>query len=125
MASFSNAEIQEIKNYLGYGNLTADARPYFDIAMTFEDVIQTNVDDWGKTYVTGTILVNIRACDTAMAPSALTPRMTFEVGCEGARPNPNELKDLNRLRSHWIGLLSQTLKVPVFKMNTGNCITQG
>ena len=63
MSTFTTDEIQEIKGRLGYGNLTANARPYFDIAMVFEDIVQNFTDDYGIARVRTVILPQLRTLD--------------------------------------------------------------
>ena len=109
--AFTDAEIAEIKRYLGYGNMTVGALPYFDVTAVFETVVASYTSDDGITYVRSTVLVNLRACDAALAPSQLTGRMkAVKVG--PIELNVNELEKLAALRSWWIDRLSETLRIP-------------
>lgn len=108
--AFTDPEIQEIKARLGYGSLTALARPYFDIALVFETVVQDNANDYGESQVRDVILPNLRALDESLAPSSLTTRMkALEAGA--IKLNPDELKKLLALREVWLDELASTLNV--------------
>lgn len=110
--ALTTAEIQECKFRLGYGNLTFLARPYFDIALVFEDVVQQNVDTtFGEPYLRSTIFPNLQQldidimnCRTRFQASALVGEVIL---------NPKELDRLLDLRYFWTDQLSNLIKVPI------------
>ena len=68
--SLSTAEMQQVRRALGYGNLLASARPYFDIQLIFEDVVQQNLDTtWAEGYIRATILPEILNIEQQMITS--------------------------------------------------------
>jgi hypothetical protein len=113
--ALTDAEIQEIKNYLGYSSLTVLARPYFDIAAVFESVVQQNVNDWGVTYIRNTVLPNIRTAETKLAPSTLTDDMQI-IQVDEVKFSENTLRNYTAAREWWIDRLAETIKVPRVKM---------
>jgi len=110
--AFTNDEIAEIKRRLKYGALTALARPYFDIALVFEEVVQRAISAEGQAYVTATVLPALRALDAQMAPDALAPFL-LAAKVADAEVSATPLANLQRLRAHWLCVLSETVQVPI------------
>lgn len=109
--ALAQAEIMQCKHYLGYTAVTALARPYLDIAMIFEDVIQKYMDpSWGEGYLRGTILVNLLQLDTDIMNCRTRFQATELVG--DVKLNPKELERLQDLRCFWIDELSRITGVP-------------
>lgn len=106
------AEINQVKFVLGYGNLNASARPYFDIALVFEDLVVQNLDTyWAEGYVRNTILPNYFALDTQIVTSATRLQATELVG-DLKIDARNEFRGLYELRDFWADELSKALKIP-------------
>ena len=108
--ALSSDEIAEVKRRLGYGALTALARPYFDIALVFEEVVQRSLSSEGETYLRGTVLPALRAIDAQLAPAAMTP---FLVASKTAAStvNPKALENVQSLQGYWLDVLSATVQV--------------
>jgi hypothetical protein len=115
MTTFTDAQTQEIKQRMGYGSLTQLAQPYLDTALVFEEVVQANTNDYGIMYVTTTVLPNLQALDTTMAPSSgITTRMQANSVGGGASQvtiNRSELGELLRLREFWLNELASTIRI--------------
>lgn len=110
--ALSQPELEQCKHILGYGNLTALARPYFDIAVVFEDVVQKTLDTtWAENYVRNTILANYFSLDAQIAASATRLQATELVG-EIKLDARGELRGLQDLKDHWASELSRLLKIP-------------
>lgn len=112
-APLTDAEIQEIKQRLGYGSMTVGAFPYIATAPVFETVIKQNVNDYGIGYVRGTVLPNLRQIDTDIQDARArykASRLEGEVTL-----NPREHADLVGLRRFWVQELSSTVRVPVYE----------
>jgi hypothetical protein len=106
------AELAQVKFILGYGNLTALARPYFDIALVFEDVVVQALDTyWAEGYVRNTVLVNYFALDAQIASSATRLQATELVG-DLKLDARRELAGLQDLKDFWADELSRCIKVP-------------
>lgn len=116
--AFSTDELSQIKFHLGYGNLTILARPYFDIARVFEDVVQANMDSWGEGYVRTTILANLTQLDADIF-SARTRYQASELIGE-VRLNPREHEALLEQREYWLQRLEAAVKVPRAKPASSN-----
>lgn len=115
MATFSDTEIQTIRNLLGYGNLTALALPYIERTMVFEQVVQNFTDDYGIDYVRTTILPNMAQIDVDIQSA----RSRYKVDkAEDYTQDKNEHGRYLRLREYWISRLEDTLKVYRFKGDT-------
>ena len=109
--ALSQAEIFQMKHYLGYTAVTALARPYFDIALVFEDVIQRYMDPaWGEGYLRNTILANLLQLDTDIMNCRTRFQANELVG--DVKLNPKELERLQDLRCFWIEELSRITGVP-------------
>ena len=108
--AFTTAEIREIKQRLGYGNMTLGAAPYFEVTAVFEDVVAAYTDAYGEGYVRDTVLVALRLIDTGLSPSTfLGRRKALKV--KDVELNPHELDDIEALRDWWLDRLSETLGV--------------
>lgn len=115
-------ELQQVKYLLGYGNLTASARPYFDVAIIFEEVVLQNLDTtWAEGYVRNTLLPNVFALDAQIQNSAVRLQATAIVG-EFELDARNELRGLQGIRDYWIDELSSILKVPRVPTRGGNAV---
>lgn len=110
--ALSQSELEKCKFILGYGNLTALARPYFDVAIVFEDVVQKTLDiTFAEGYVRSTIIVNYFALDAQIQSSATRLQATELVG-DLKIDARNELRGLIDLKDYWANELSKTLKIP-------------
>ncbi len=113
MAALTNAQIQEIKNRLGYGNLTALALPYIETALVFETVVQQNLDDFGSNYILTIILPALQAIDTQIA-AEITRFQAQELVGEVILDAPGRMREHLKLveaQDFWIGRLSETVRV--------------
>lgn len=110
--ALTSDEIAEIKRRLRYGSLTATARPYFDIALVFEEVVQRSVSSEGETYLRGTVLPALRACEAQLAPGAMVPFLVATKAADAA-VSPDALKNIKSLQAHWLKVLSETVQVPI------------
>jgi hypothetical protein len=123
--AFSDPEIQEIKNRLGYGNLTELALPYVDVALVFETVVQNNTDAYGEARVRTVILPNLRTLDggstdatggiiakarTRYGIKELVGDVVFDTG--GASGGETQFDGILREKEYWISELESTVKVP-------------
>lgn len=123
--ALNQAELEQCKYWLGYGNLTALARPFFDIAVVFEDVVQKTLDTtWAEGYVRNTILANLLATDVQIQNQTVLLSQATELVDEVKIDAEKELRVLQRLSDYWINRLSYALKVPRVQMSTsvGNTI---
>jgi len=122
--ALSQAELEQCKFYLGYGNLTARAIPFFDVAIVFEDVVQKNLDlTWAEGYVRNTILTNLAAIDVQLQTQVLLQAQATEVIGEVKIDALNAFRSLNRLREYWIDQLSATVMVPRLNRTNNQSIT--
>lgn len=103
-------EIQEIKNKLGYSNLTTSALPYVDVLLALEQFVQNNLDAYGETYIRETLLPNIRQLETDIF-NVRTKVVASEVDGE-VKIDPRVIDKLQGLRSWWIDRLSETVRCP-------------
>ena len=119
--ALSQSELEQCKFWLGYGNLTAVARPYFDIAVTFENVVQKAVDTtWSEGYIRNTLLANLAQIDIQLQTQVLLQAQATELVGEVRIDAEYAMRALTRLQSMWIDRLSSTLKVPRVPMNGGD-----
>ena len=103
---FTDPQIQAIKNYLGYGNVTESARPFYDVARVFEDILQQYVDPVGVALIVNTILPNLDAIEVDV--QGTIPRLRADkVGSTVL--NRQEMKQLLEVREFWICRLESTL----------------
>jgi hypothetical protein len=111
--ALSQAELEQCKFWLGYGNLTALARPYFDIAVVFEDVVQKTLDvTWAEGYVRNTILVNLTALDVQLQAQIVLQAQATELVGDVKIDAMNAFRSLTTLSEYWKDQLSAVLKVP-------------
>lgn len=99
------AEIQQCKSLLGYPNVVIQANPIIGTARVFEDILQQYADDYGIGYIRNTILPNINAIETQIQAARTryqAARLEGEVTL-----NPNEHRQLVRLRNFWITRLEE------------------
>lgn len=117
--SLTTAEVQQCKHFLGYGNLTVLARPYFDIAIVFEDVVAQNIDNtWAENYIRNTILANLLSIDVSIQGTGSRFIATELVG--EVKLNTHELEKWLELKAYWVNELSMALKVPTARpLNMG------
>ena len=107
--ALTDPDVQAIKHWLGYGDLSILARPYFDIAQVFEVVIQENVNAFGEDYLHNTLLPRIKQVDTDI----FTCRARFKLDTvEDLKFRDNEYSKLISLKEYLINELSKTLRVP-------------
>ncbi len=110
--ALSPSEMQQIRRALGYGNLLASARPYFDIELVFEDVVQQNLDTaWAEGYIRSTILPEILGIEAQIAESRCRLRAT-EVVNEVRWDAEKEFRGLMNLNEYWRNELSLILRIP-------------
>jgi len=122
--ALTQAELEQCKFYLGYGNLTALARPYFDVAVVFEDVVQKTLDiTWAEGYVRNTILVNLAALDVQLQQQITLQAQATELVGDVKIDAMNAFRSLTTLRDYWIDRLAGTLKVPRVDTSTNSNIT--
>lgn len=110
--ALSTAEMQQVRRALGYGNLLASARPYFDIQLIFEDVVQQNLDTtWAEQYIRNTILPEILGIEAQLQESRCRLKAT-------AVPNQliwdaeKEFRGLMAHNEYWRNELSLILRIP-------------
>lgn len=118
--ALSQAEIMQCKHFLGYTAVTALARPYFDISLVFEDVLQKYMDpSWGEGYLRGTILVNILQLDTDIMNCRTRMQAVDLTGdvklFNSTEKRTAELDALRDLRQYWVEELSRITGVPQVK----------
>jgi hypothetical protein len=111
--SLSQAELQRCRFWLGYTNLLASARPYFDIELVFEDVVQGNLDPaWGEGYVRNTVLPNLDAVDCSIQTQVLLQSQATEIVGEMKLDAGAAFRNLVNLSEYWKDQLSACLGVP-------------
>lgn len=111
--ALSTPELQQCKYYLGYGNLLASARPYFDIALVFEDVVQANLDSsWAEGYIRNTILPNLAAIDVQLQTQVTLQAQARELVGEVKLEARYAMRALQDLEDMWKDKLSMVLKIP-------------
>lgn len=110
--ALSPSEMQQIRRALGYGNLLASARPYFDIQLIFEDVVQQNLDPaWGEGYIRGTILPEILNIELQVINSRSRLKVT-ELVNEIKLDAEKEFRGLMNHLDFWKNELSTMLCIP-------------
>jgi hypothetical protein len=118
--SLSPSELMQLKNVLGYGNLTALALPYVDVALMFETVIEGNLDLEGESLIRQ-YLGEI----TQVESDIFTTRQYFGVKkVDEIELDPSQqAQQLRELRSWLVQRCSETCKVPIArKQNRGSCV---
>jgi hypothetical protein len=110
--AFTDDEIEQIKFWLGYGNLTTIAAPWFDVALVFADIVQDQTSDWGVTYVRDTILPTLTALDTSITSASQVAGIRELVGDVVFEPNTKHL-NLLALQRSWVQKLSDVVMVPI------------
>jgi hypothetical protein len=98
--ALSDSDLEKIKYFLGYTNLTTVAQAYADIPAIFETVIRGGLSSWAETQVTGTILPNLVQLDVDIYGARSRYKVTEIVG--EAKLDPNEHQRLLGLRDYWI-----------------------
>jgi hypothetical protein len=122
--ALSTAELQRCRFWLGYHNLLASARPYFDIALIFEDIVLQNLDTaWGEGYVRGTILPNLDAVDSAIQAQVLLQVQAAELVGDIKLDAAAAFRSLRNLSEYWKDQLSQVLGVERADRGTTSTIT--
>lgn len=110
--ALSPAEMQQVRRALGYGNLLASARPYFDIELVFEDVVQQNLDTtWAEGYIRNTILPEILSIEQQVIQSRSRLLATELVG-EVKLDAEKEFRGLMSHADYWRDNLSEILRIP-------------
>ena len=113
-------ELQQIKNVMGYGNITSLALPYIDVALVFETVIQNNVDAFGEDKIRD-LLPKIEQLEQDIF-DARTKYVVSELVGE-VKINDRHHQKLVELREWEIDRLAETVRVPRAKMKAvgGTC----
>lgn len=102
----------QVRRALGYGNLLASARPYFDIQLVFEDVVQDNLDPaWGEGYIRNTILPEILSIEQQIIQSRSRLKVTELTG-EAKLDAEKEFRGLMSHLDYWKNELSTMLRIP-------------
>lgn len=110
--ALSTSEMQQVRRALGYGNLLASARPYFDIQLIFEDVVQQNLDPaWGEGYIRATILPEILNIEQQIIDSR-TRAMATELVGDLKMDAEKEFWVLQNHLEYWKDALSDMLRIP-------------
>lgn len=112
--ALSDTEIQTVKNLMGYGNVTALALPYIDVALAFETVIQNDLDAYGEGYIRSTILPNVAQLDTDIQTARTRYGIKELVGdvVFDTDPSNRQHAQLLALREYWIDRLAETIRIP-------------
>ena len=93
-------------------HLTASARPYFDIALVFADVVQANLDPaWGEGYIRNTILPQLLCIDQQIITSR-SKLGTLEVVGTVKLDGMQEFRGLMSHLDYWKNELSMILRIP-------------
>lgn len=93
-------DLEKVKYFLGYTNLTTVALGYADIPAIFETVIRGDLSSWGETQITTVILPNLVQLDTDIFGARSRYKVTEIVG--DIKLNPDEHKKLLEQREYWI-----------------------
>lgn len=110
--ALSPSEMMQVRRALGYGNLLASARPYFDIQLVFEDVVQDNLDPaWGEGYIRSTILPELLSIEQQIIQSRSRAKATELVG-ELKIDAEKEFWVLRNHLEYWKDQLSEMLRIP-------------
>lgn len=110
--ALSTSEMQQVRRAMGYGNLLASARPYFDIQLIFEDVVQQNLDPaWAEGYVRSVILPEILSIEQQIIESRTRAKATELVG-ELKIDAEKEFWVLQNHLEYWKDTLSDMLRIP-------------
>jgi hypothetical protein len=110
--ALSPSEMQQVRRALGYGNLLASARPYFDIQLIFEDVVQQNLDPaWGEGYIRTTILPEILNIELQVI-SSRQKLGVLELTGDAVIDGEQEFRGLSNLLEFWKNELSLILRIP-------------
>jgi len=106
--ALSDAEIIEIRRWLGYTGLTESARPYFDIATVFERIVRETIDPGQETYVRDTVLPALRRIDVQIDESncRLAASEVDEI-----KIRPDEFEALRKRQRFWVDRLSEVVGV--------------
>lgn len=111
--ALSDTELEKVKYYLGYTNLTTIALAYFDIPAIFETVVRTDLSPWAEGQIRNVILPNLDQIDDDIfgARSRYKAKQAGEITL-----NPEEHSRLLDLRDFWIGRLESLTAI---KRNNG------
>ena len=111
--ALTQAELQQAKFFLGYTNLLVSARPYLDIALVFEDVVQGNLDPtFGEPFVRNTILPNLTALLNQYQTQAMLQSQATELVGSVKIDGEKGLRILMGALDYWKDQLSLCIGVP-------------
>ena len=110
-APLTTAELQEIKQRMGYPSVLRTALPYMQAALVFEDVVANNVDDYGIGFIRATILPQLRLIDVALGGDDLAIDKVVEVIGEVKLDMQQKLQLARARQRYWLGVLSTTINV--------------
>lgn len=108
--SLTPTELAQLKNVLGYGNLTALALPYIDVSLMFETVIANNLDAEGESLIRG-YLTQVTQVELDVY-NARAYYVASEIVGE-VKINDKHHEKLVRLRMWLVTRCSETCKVPI------------
>jgi len=110
--ALTDAEIQEIKERMGYGGVTALANPYLDTAPAFETVVQNNVNDYAESQIRTSYLPKLRQLETDRYKSR-TRLKASKVDGGDLVLNPRERLELGEEYMYWLKRLSSAIRIPI------------
>lgn len=122
--ALTDAELQEIKQRLGYPSMLRTALPYMQTALVFEDVVKNNVDDYGIGWIRNTILPQLRLIDVALGGDDLAFDKVVEVVGEVKLDMEQKLQLTKARRSYWLRELSTTVNVAIHGGAPGEVVLQ-
>lgn len=107
-------ELQQIRNWMGYGNITRLALPYIDTAPVFEVVVQNNLDEFGEKVIREKWIPQITQVETDIFEARRRYKVLEIPG--DVKLNEKEHRRLLELRSWLIDRLAETIRVPRAKL---------
>ena len=111
--ALSQSELQACKFFLGYTNMLISARPYLDIAVVFEDVVQGNLDPtFGEPFVRNTALPNLTALLNQYQAQAMLQSQATELVGSVKIDGEKALRIIDRALDYWKDQLSLCIGVP-------------
>lgn len=110
-APLTDAELQEMKQRMGYPSVLRTALPYIRAALVFEDVVKNNVDDYGIGFIRNTILPQLRLLDAALGGDDLAFDRVVEVVGDVKLDAQQKLQMAKARQRYWLGQLSTTIGV--------------
>lgn len=107
----TDAELQEIKQRMGYPAMTRAAYPYMQLALIFETAVRGNVDDYGIGWIRNTILPQLRLIDTALGGDDLAFDKVIEVVGDVKLDMRQKMALAKARQRYWLQQLSTTIGV--------------